>query len=183
VNTKNLFLVVYVIALTLHCGWSTIISSPVIATIFVAGIGAAIVSHRIETPLALSLLIAHMTIEWYWFAKHGWHYSGSQRALTTIHVLMDGAMLWHECHKHLSHTVRKIVVGLVVSCLAIIFIWNYTSGPELSPMLLRAYQGTAHAHGNVFLSTFIIGGIIGCALSHLTNGKQAHNQKESRTCS
>jgi hypothetical protein len=115
-----------------------------------------------------------MTIEWYHHALHGNHYNGVEIAFHGIHALLDMVFLYVEAKEHFGKYALPFI-GLVVATLVGIFALNYVAPPStfvMSPLIAQALEvqkviGEHHSHGGGVLHHAVIGGMLGCVLSHL----------------
>lgn len=138
------------------------------------GMAVALVAHRKHGYLPSIFLVGHMLIEWYHHALHGNHYDGGEIAFHGIHALLDVVFLYVEAKEYLGKYALPFL-GLVITTLVGIFAFNYVSAPPsfaMSPLIAQALEVQKvieehYSHGGGLLHYAVIGGMLGCALSHL----------------
>lgn len=146
------FLAFYFIVLLIHVfetgvSWSVV---PFLALGFVV----ALFAHRSAHVLSLLFLVAHMTIESIEYASYGSSFATLALVWIGIHVVMDLVFLWGEVRRHF-HGVRyqmwsSIVIGIV--CI-------YFFVPKVAGVLTESHSS--------ILEFIVLGGVMGCVLSHL----------------
>jgi hypothetical protein len=158
----RIFLLVYTGFLLWHArelDWGT----PLTWLAVGSGLLLAGFAHRRNDVSTIVLLAIHMGIEWYSYAEHGAHFSGSETMLQLVHTALDLVFLWVEVRTHLSAYRYRVFFGIIAS-LCVLFMFNYSASP---------YEGFAttltlpHEHHDSLLEAMVIGGILGCSLSHL----------------
>lgn len=177
-TTKNtlltLFLVIYGVVLFAHILEMGLGSWHVLAALF-AGCAVAVVAHKRHGFIPLALLLVHMTIEWYAHALYGGHYTTNELVFHGIHAVFDITFLYLEAGAHFKK-YRLALVTVVVAFLAGVFYFNFVpsiSTEHLSPLyaqFVETHAEAAHDHdhsGNSLLHPLVLGGVLGCVLSHL----------------
>jgi len=157
------FLLVYLLFLLYHAShlewksWLAILG-------LISGITLAIVAHMRRGYGTLILLTIHMTIEWSEYAKHGTRYSGREILFYGTHTILDFTFLWHEVRTHLTK-FRYIIMGSIAIGLITLFLCiNHT---EPQPNGFGIIEGYKNMQGSNIIEAVVIGGILGCTLSHL----------------
>lgn len=167
------FLILYGGFLLVHV-WETGFSSwQALAAIF-GGMAVAIVAHRKHGFAPSVFLVGHMLIEWYHHALHSNHYTSGEFFFHGVHAVLDMVFLYVEAKEHYAKYALPSL-GAVVITLAGIFAYNYVPAlPSfaLSPLIAQALEvqkalGGYHSHGGGVLHHIVIGGMLGCVLSHL----------------
>lgn len=162
----KLFLVLYGGFLFIHV-WEIGFDSWKMIAGLLGGMALAFAAHKGHGYVPSLFLVGHMTIEWYHHAVHGSHYSGSEITFHGIHALMDAIFLFVEAKEHYAKYALLFLSGVCVT-LGIIFVINYIPAPpttiSFSPFMSN---GEEHSHKGGALHYIVIGGILGCVLSHL----------------
>lgn len=155
------FLIIYLVFLSYHISQ---IGSGTSFAIIGLGIGIliAVLVHRFRGYGTSILLVIHMTIEWIEYVAHGFHYSYTELAFYGLHTLLDFTFLWYEVKTYLPKS-RYRVIG-VFGCMAIIFFVAVQYGESLRE---HGVGLPHHEHGTGLVEMTVIGGILGCTLSHL----------------
>ena len=169
----KLFLIIYGGFLLTHV-WEMEFHSWQIFAGLLGGMAVALVAHKKHGYSPSVFLVAHMTIEWYSHALHGNHYDGGELTFHGIHAVLDVVFLCVEAKGHYKKYALPFVL-LVCLMLAGIFVYNYVptlSTVAMSPLLAQAFEmqktmGNSHTHGGGTLHYAVIGGMLGCVISHL----------------
>lgn len=160
------FLVIYLGFLLYHA--STLdLGSWLVTTGLIIGITLSIVAHIRHGYSTILLLLAHMTIEWIEYTNHGSHYSNKELVFYGLHVVLDFVFLWQEAKVHLPH-FRYYIMGIVGSAVLIIIINMQYS----EPVHTFGVHLVEHEHKSSILETLVIGGVLGCTLSHFFRKKR-----------
>lgn len=138
------------------------------------GMAVALVAHKRHGYLPSVFLVGHMLIEWYHHALHGNHYESGEITFHGIHAALDMVFLYVEAKERFGK-YALCFLGLVVLTLLGIFAYNYVTAPPtfvLSPLIAQALEiqkatSEHHAHGGGLLHHMVIGGMLGCVVSHL----------------
>jgi uncharacterized membrane protein len=141
-----------------------------------AGTAVAVYAHKQHGYLPSVLLVCHMIIEWYSHALHGNHYTTSEFIFHGTHAVLDLVFLSVEANEHYKeYTV--VFVGVVIASIIVVFWWNYVPAPNtipnnISPLVTQALKvqktmRAVHSHGGGVLYHLVIGGILGCVVSHI----------------
>lgn len=115
------------------------------------GIGIAVIAHAKKNSLTLTLLLGHMSVEWF-----EW---GTQTLilsvvfLNLVHAIMDFVFLNHEIKVH----IKKINSYFVFFVVLIFLISLYVSSPNI-----KIDEDVLE-----ILHRFVLGGVIGCVGTHL----------------
>lgn len=161
----TLFLSVYFVILVSHLFYLSWNSIWVVLAVLL-GFVLAVFAHLRHSIVTLGFLITHMSFEWFEYARHGWHFSREQFVVYGVHVVFDGVFLHQELKKHYNK-FRWAVFTSVVGLLFVVFIINYRPPPR--HFLVKQFQARGithnHAHDSL-LSAFVVGGMLGCVLSH-----------------
>lgn len=170
----RIFLLVYGGFLITHI-WSTGFSSWHLFAWMSGGAALALFAHRQHGYMPSVLLVCHMVIEWYSHALHGNHYSQSELVFHGIHAILDVMFLSMEAKEHYGE-YALLFIGVVVTMVAWVVWYNYVPALEplpknVSPLVAQALeiQRTMqnHSHGGGILYHLVIGGILGCIVSHM----------------
>lgn len=162
----KLFLVLYSGFLFIHI-WEMGLGSWKLAAGLLGGVAIALAAHKGHGYVPSLFLVGHMTIEWYYHAVHGSHYSRSEIAFHGIHAFMDAIFLFIEAKEHYTKYALLFLGGVCIT-LSSIFVINYIPAPPVTISFSPFMQnGLKHSHGGGVLHYIIIGGILGCVLSHL----------------
>ena len=139
----------------------------------------AVMTHGKYGIIPSILLVTHITIEWFVHARHGWHYNTMTLTLASTHVVFDGLFLCVEARRHWGARWKWWLAAVVVG-VAIIFWYFYIPPvPQLKSFAphLRSVA-VSHTHAHSVWQLMLIGGIVGCAVSHLWHmhgfGRQKH---------
>ena len=156
------FLVVYLIALIYHIA-SLHFGSPLTIAGFAIGIVLALFAHMRGGYGTIVLLVIHMTIEWSEYAQHG-SYSAREYVFYGFHTALDFVFLWQETKMHLPR-FKYFVMGAVTIGLVMLFV--YISRTALGVQSESVFIGG-------LVEPLVLGGILGCTLSHLFEKKKIH---------
>lgn len=142
-----------------HMEWT-----PLTTTAIVLGLVLALISHLRQGYATTILLLIHMAIEWTGHIEHGISYSTSEFVFHGIHSVLDVIFLWSEVKAHLPK-YRKVVMGMIISILALASLAIMIDSNKTSA---KTYIEEDHNP----IESLIIGGILGCTLSHLFGSKK-----------
>lgn len=148
--TFKTFLMVYGGFLLLHL--SEVKMSAGNALIIFLGLGIAILAHKRHGFLPLMFLIGHMIIEWHHHSVHGHHYHGDEIVFHGVHAILDGVFLYVEAKEHFKGYAYYFLGGVVIVLMAI---FTHTHIP------------VPHSDHGGILEYLVMGGMMGCVLSHL----------------
>ena len=151
----KLFLIVYGGFLLVHIFEIGFSSWQVFAGLL-GGMAVALVAHKSHGYAPSIFLIGHMLIEWYHHAKHGSEYDGYELAFHGVHAALDLVFLFIEARAHYGK-YAYLLLGSVLTILGAMFFYFYVSG----------VSGHEHEHGPELLHIVVIGGMLGCVISHL----------------
>lgn len=158
----RLFLVIYGGFLLVHV-WGMRFNSWLLPAGLLGGMAVAIVAHRKHGFAPSVFLVGHMVIEWYHHALHGSHYNGGEITFHGVHVILDMMFLYMEAKEHYAKYALPFL-GVVLITLVGIFTYNYVPAPHVVPYVFTPVH---HSHGGGALHYAVIGGMLGCVLSHL----------------
>ncbi|MCX6756589.1 MAG: hypothetical protein NTW35_00340 [Candidatus Nomurabacteria bacterium] len=169
----KVFLIIYGGFLLVHV-WGIGFDSWLLLAGLLGGMAVALVAHKGHGYLPSVFLVGHMLIEWYHHALDGNHYDGSEIAFHGIHALLDMVFLYVEAKEHFGKYALPFL-GVVVTIIVSIFAFNYVPAPStftISHLVNQALEmqkdiGEHHSHGGGILHYVVIGGMLGCVLSHL----------------
>lgn len=156
------FLVVYGGFLSVHV-WEMGIDSWQLLAALLGGLAIAFVAHKGHGYLPTVFLVGHMFIEWYHHALHSNHYDPGEIAFHGTHAVLDMVFLYVEAQEHYAKYALSFI-GLVVLAIASIFAYNYVPAPYV---VSYVFTPVHHSHGGGVLHYVVIGGMLGCILSHL----------------
>lgn len=156
------FLIIYGGFLLVHV-WETGFDSWQLTAMFLIGTAVALAAHKGHGYLPSVFLVGHMLIEWYHHALHGNHYDGGEIAFHGVHAVLDMAFLYIEAREHCGRYAFPVLVT-VAGVIAIVFLANYVPA---QPSFAELFEGLHHNHGGGPLHNMVIGGMLGCVLSHL----------------
>ena len=142
------FLCIYALFVVMHIlqiNWT-----PQITLLFICGLALAFIAHAKNNYIVIIILILHMGIEWIEWSHEILRWQ--QIIFNAIHAVMDFVFLSHELKVH-ARQYRKIIISGVLGLLMLIL----ASG--------RYIQIGERMINN--LEPFVIGGVLGCVLSHL----------------
>lgn len=130
-----------------------------VVVVMFTGLVVALFAHKGHGQLPSWFLVAHMMIEWQYHAAHGNNYDGNEIAFHLAHVFMDMAFLFVEAKSHYKKQAPFFLL-FVLALLISVFIYSYDGGPS------------THEHTDSLLSYLIMGGLLGCVMSHLFSLKK-----------
>ncbi|MCC7436274.1 hypothetical protein IT402_00130 [Candidatus Nomurabacteria bacterium] len=125
------------------------------------GFVVAIISHRTSHVISLLFLVAHMTIESIEYSSLGFSFGLAFLFWVLVHIAMDYVFLWGEVKKHFYNVRYKIFSSIALGLICIYFFVPKVAG-EIS---------TSHSS---ILEFIVLGGVMGCVLSHLLPHKHEH---------
>ncbi len=161
------FLVVYLFFLVYHITGLHFGSSLTITGLAI-GMILALFAHMRGGYGTIILLVIHMAIEWSEYAHHG-TYSVKEYLFYGFHTMLDFVFLWQETKMHLAR-FRYLVMGAVATGLTTLFVYvSWTTPGTQSESTLVAN----------LVEPLVLGGILGCTLSHLFERKRACRSKHS----
>jgi hypothetical protein len=169
----KVFLIIYGGFLLVHV-WEMGFDSWLLLAGMLGGMAVALVAHKGHGYLPSIFLVGHMLIEWYHHALHGNHYDGGEITFHGIHALLDMVFLSVEAKEHFGKYALPFL-GVVITIIVGIFAFNYVPAQPsfaMSPLVSQALEmqkvlGEHHSHGGGILHHAVIGGMLGCVLSHL----------------
>ncbi len=133
-----------------------------IAPFILFGFFLALFSHRTSHVISLLFLVAHMTIEAIEYATQGMSFSTTILVWVGIHVVMDGVFLWSEVKRHFNQVRYQMWSTIVLGIVCI-----YVFVPKIATV-------SSALEGHESLVEFVvIGGVIGCVLSHILPHRHA----------
>lgn len=119
--------------------------------LFVLGLALAILAHARKNYITVILLLVHMSIEWFeWSQINITLQSG---LLNVAHIMMDIVFLNHELKAHAKKQRTSILLLTSIFLLSI-----FTLGNLYPPNVDGLVE---------LIEPFVIGGVLGCVLSHL----------------
>jgi arginine exporter protein ArgO len=158
----KLFLFGYLIVLGLHIfetGFEPSWSIPLI----LGGFVLAIVAHRWSSILSILFLLVHMVIEAIEYSTQP--LSGISVFWFFFHVILDFVFLYGETSKHFQKAkIPLFLSGLVAIISIYVFLPRYIN------------HSSSHANGEPLMVYFVLGGIVGCVLSHLLPHSRKHEE-------
>ena len=163
------FLSMYLVIVLVHTA-STHFTWQVVGALFAGGAVAAI-AHRGHGIVPSVLLLTHVVIEWAVHARHGSHYSGITLTFHGMHTLFDASFLYIEAKHHWGRQ-WKWRLGVAAACISFIFWYLYI--PEMKSFAPYVAQQIMHTHTAHWVQQLLVGGILGCVLSHLL-ARKVHN--------
>lgn len=168
----RLFLIVYGGFLLVHV-WGMGFDSWLLLAGLLGGMAVALFAHKGHGYLPSVFLVGHMLIEWYSHALHSNHYTSGEFFFHGVHAVLDMVFLYVESREHFGEYALPFL-GAVVTTLVGIFAYNYVPAPTfaVSPLVAQAMEmqralGGHHSHGGGILHHVVIGGMLGCLVSHL----------------
>ncbi len=153
------FLAVYIGVLLVHVFETGI--SWALLPFLVLGFVVAIISHRTSHVISLLFLVAHMTIEAIEYASHGFNFGGAVLFWILAHIAMDYVFLWGEVKRHF-YTVRYQMYSSIA--LGVVCIYFFV--PKVASTLTQTNAS--------LLELIVLGGVMGCVLSHLLPHRHTH---------
>ncbi len=124
----------------------------------VLGFIVALFAHRTTHVLSLLFLVAHMTIESIEYASVGFSFTTAVLFWVIVHIVMDYVFLWGEVKKHFYNVRYQMWSSIVLGVVCIYFFV-----PKVVGVL-------AESHSSI-LEFIVLGGVMGCVLSHLVPHK------------
>ncbi len=163
----TIFLVLYCLLLIFHVAtipFNGLFSYGILLT----GIILAIFSHKRHGYETLILLLIHMSFEWWQHANHAFEYGLQELILSIIHAIFDGVFLWEELKAHTKKTLRSIICTCVVLGIGAMFIIAPLYKNETQDIESHQTEEThQHSPNSSLLEIFVMGGIMGCIISHV----------------
>lgn len=164
-NYFTLFLIAYCILLIIHVSEIPFVGLQSYG-VLLTGIILAIFSHKRHGYETLILLLIHMSFEWWQHSHQLAEYGLNELLLSGIHVIFDGVFLWEELKVHLKKKLRIIVVAtLLIGISGMFVVASYDRESSISH---EHHNEGSHHHSdnNALFEIFIMGGIMGCIISH-----------------
>lgn len=155
----KIFLTVYLGVLLVHVFETGISWS--LAPFLTLGFVVALVSHRTTHVLSLLFLVAHMTIEGIEYATVGFVFSSAVLFWVIVHIAMDYTFLWGEVKRHFYNTRYQIYSSITLGLVCIYFFV-----PKVTETLTASHSS--------ILEFVVLGGVMGCVLSHLLPHTHKH---------
>lgn len=155
----KVFLVVYLIRLLIHVFESGVTLKTL--PFFAIGFIVALISHRTTHVLSLLFLVAHMTIESIEYSTAGFAFSAGVLFWVLVHIVMDYTFLWGEIKKHFYSVRYQMWSSISLGLICIYFFVPKVAG------------SLAEGHSSI-LEFIVLGGVMGCVLSHLVPHKHKH---------
>ncbi len=122
----------------------------------VLGFVIALISHRTSHVISLLFLVAHMTIEAIEYSLYGTSFTIGVLLWIAIHVGMDGVFLWGEVKRHFFGVRYQMWSSIALGVLCVYFFV-----PSI-PLV-----GETLEHSPSLIEFIVIGGVMGCVLSHI----------------
>ncbi len=168
------FLVAYIVFLFIHGRDLEWTNFAILGFLF--GLLLAYFAHARKGFLTILLLAVHMSIEWFHHVKFGTSYSVNEIILNGVHVIFDFVFLASEWKRHSKNAFVAVLSGVSIGLVSIFVIGtHYHENDNHEEELL----GEIHAdedeseHESEFpFEAIIIGGILGCAITHLVERKK-----------
>lgn len=176
----TLFLLVYGMFLLTHT-WNIVSSLPILAVVC-GGLAVAIAAHKQHGYAPSVFLVIHMIIEWYYHARHGGHYSSTEIVFHAVHALLDLIFLWVES-KHYGKWAIHFLVGVLSLLVGIVWYFYVPAPPPMRSFTPFVQALVPHTHTHGWVHSFVLGGMLGCVLSHLymiPKWKHVHGDIHSR---
>ncbi len=143
-----------------------------------AGGAIAVMAHGKYGIIPSVLLVAHITIEWFVHARHGWHYNTMMLTLASTHMVFDGVFLCLEARRHWGAQWKWWLATVVVSVIIIFWYFYTPPAPQLKSFAPHLQSMTVtHTHTYNAWQLMLIGGIVGCVVSHLWHMHGFSSQK------
>lgn len=142
------FLFIYAILMIFHLreiDWNILT-----LIIFICGFVLALFAHARRNYLMIGILFLHMGIEWFEWSKTV--ITSQQIAINLIHATMDFVFLSHELKAHMKK-YKNIFMTLIFIIVASIFFFGHFIPVEAKTL--------------TNLEPFVVGGVLGCILSHI----------------
>ncbi len=154
----KLFLFLYLLVLVYHA-IELNFNSCIAVIVLMSGIVLAIFAHMKHGYRTIILLVIHMCMEWFEYAHSGSTYTKKEILFYGLHTGMDITFLWQEAKTHLPRFRYHVMIFVIIG-LAIVF-------------LVAHNTDTTKTHSSHYLfEIVVIGGILGCTLSHLFTPKK-----------
>lgn len=150
-NFYSFFLIFYALVMTYHA-YSLNINF-FILFLLALGFLLAIFAHAKKNYITIFLLLLHMSIEWFEWSQVGIFNNLQEGLFNVSHVIMDFIFLSHELQAHIKRK-KNLVFAIVIFLLILISVLGHYVFLK-SDLVLETIE------------PFVIGGILGCVLSHL----------------
>ncbi|HRH25307.1 MAG TPA: hypothetical protein PLQ20_03165 [Candidatus Paceibacterota bacterium] len=156
----KLFLFGYLVALSVHIAETGFEPNWSVPLIF-GGFLLAIFAHRFSSILSILFLLVHMVLEAIEYSAHPVY--GMVAFWFFFHVALDFIFLFGETSKHFKKAKIPLFLSGVVAIGSIyLFLPKYID------------QFNSHSEHESLMVYFVLGGIVGCVLSHLIPHKHEH---------
>ena len=150
-NFYSFFLIFYTLVMLYHAFSLNI--NFLIILLLVFGFILAIFAHAKKNYITIFLLLLHMSIEWFEWSQVGIFNNLQEGLFNVSHVIMDFIFLSHELQAHIKRK-KNLVFAIVIFLLILISVLGHYVFLK-SDLVLETIE------------PFVIGGILGCVLSHL----------------
>jgi hypothetical protein len=121
------------------------------------GLVLAVYAHRKKHWSSIPFLVLHMVIEAIEFSSTGFSFGGWTLFWVLVHIAMDVVFLWDEVRRHFPQA-KYILSSSILLAIGAIYLF--------SPKIHSASSSFMDSfHDQIEL--FVLGGVIGCVLSHL----------------
>jgi arginine exporter protein ArgO len=158
----KVFLTGYLIALSFHISNAGFESTWSIS-ILLGGFLLALVAHKWSSVLSILFLLVHMVLEAIEYSTHP--LVGILAFWFFFHVILDFAFLYGETSKHFAKAkIPLFLSGLVAISSIYLFLPRYIN------------HSSSHTNGEPLMVYFVLGGIVGCVLSHLLPHTHKHKK-------
>ncbi len=157
----KIFLVLYIVVLGIHAkniDW-TVLSGIAL----LSGVLLAYFAHARKGFVTILLLAVHMTIEWSQHVSVGLSYTTGELIFHGIHALFDIVFLVSEFKRHSHNALKAILAGILVGLLSLLLLGNHKH-VETSE---ETHHAESEEHTEFPFDALIMGGILGCAVTHL----------------
>jgi len=147
----TIFLFVYLFVMFAH-----VLDLPrnvLIISLFIFGFILALFAHARKNYITIILLLTHMSIEWFEWSQVGLNLDVRSGLFNLAHVVMDFTFLSHELNAHIKRK-KNFVFLMVILLLIVISLLGHFVIPKSEYVI-------------DIIEPFVIGGILGCVLSHL----------------
>lgn len=152
----KIFLLVYFVVLLIHV-FETGISWSVFPFLAL-GFAVALYAHRSAHVLSLLFLVVHMTIESIEYSSVGFSFTTAVLFWILVHIAMDYVFLWGEVKKHFYNVRYQMWSSIALGLVCIYFFV-----PKIASSLTQNHSS--------ILEFIVLGGVMGCVLSHLVPHK------------
>lgn len=125
------------------------------------GLLVAVFAHRTTHVLSLLFLVAHMTIESIEYASSGFNFKLAVLVWVLIHIVMDYVFLWGEVKRHFYSVRYQMWLSIALGLVCIYFFV-----PKITSALSQSHSS--------ILEFIVLGGVMGCVLSHLLPHRHSH---------